>query len=534
LKTKTGTPMRLGWRLACGLTVAFAALSIPPAASTGSSATTVDGQFGVSSLALGTQSFTSIFLASSEPVARVSVFVPQGYALDLGRSAGTKVASVIAFVGDVAGVSSPVFVDGEVVVDDPAKYASDAAAQACAPGTHAAVWRATLSVLGQPFDMPIFLDPAGGADPGAAAYALRLCPVWPPSSVSPSGLSTYALSLLVEGAINLPTAPGSYTWSAVVTPATERSVTPEPGRTFELRSIVPLPHTLTLRAKHDPKTKSVVLSGRLMAVGQAEVGVPISFAASTDSFSEFSFFGPVKTSASGEFSIRRRVERTTYFTASVDVEARPCTAPSTAPAGCLAETISPPRQASAIVVVRKATDPKLARRARDQALARSANLKLTDFPLGWEALTGIPVSQCAAFEPNLSDLTATGEAMSPVLVSDAAAAFSSSSLFLSEAQARAAFRREARLAAARCTADELMDDEDVSVLSVGPLSFPRLGNETRAFRIVASDDEGVGYIDLVSFRRGRVVVHIWFGSGGEPLSIEHELAAKVAARARGS
>jgi len=44
--------------------------------------------------------------------------------------------------------------------------------------------------------------------------------------------------------------------------------------------------------------------------------------------------------------------------------------------------------------------------------------------------------------------------------------------------------------------------------------------------------EGVTYLDLISLRRGRVVVHMWVASIDVPLDpLERSLAAAVAARA---
>jgi hypothetical protein len=118
-----------------------------------------------------------------------------------------------------------------------------------------------------------------------------------------------------------------------------------------------------------------------------------------------------------------------------------------------------------------------------------------------------------------------------VFFSDEGAVISRASLYLTEKQARTAFGREARLAAARCYADELAD-QGYTVLGVARFSFLPLGHETRAFHVVVSDEDGVAFVDLVSFRRGRSVVHLFFSGIDERLAIEKELAAKVATRAR--
>jgi hypothetical protein len=519
-------------RLALAFSVVLLALGVlVPTAATESTART-DAALGVSTFVFAGHQIAGIAVGSDEPIARVELFVPQGYTVDLGQPVGTRIGDVATVVTDVSG-SSSAFANAELVVDDPAKYATDPPAQACAPGVHAAVWRASLTVLGHSLSLPIFLDAGGTGLPAGAGGAIRLCPSWPSLPGIAGGLTAPSFLLLVEDVFTLPSAPGRYTWSALVTPTVLGSLAPEPTGMFEVRSVVPHPHVLTLRARHYPKKKEVVLSRRLTAAGDPEPGVEISFAASDDAFEEVTFFGPVTTNASGEFAIRRRVEKTTQFTASVESSLGPCTAQSTAPGGCRSETVSPSLSASATVRVRKPTDPKLAVRVRDRALARRINLVLGDFPDGWQAFGGIGWPSCDGFTPDLSDLTATGEALSPVFFSEEAGAgvISRASLYLTERHARTAFGREARLDVARCYTDELAD-EGYTVLGVARLSFPRLGHETRAFRVVASDQDGVGYVDLVSFRRGRSVVHLFFSGIGEPLAIEKELAAKVAARAR--
>jgi len=515
--------------LALGLASALAAFV--PAATTGTSAAAVEGVLRVSSLAFGDRSFAAISLASSDPVAAVKLSIPAGYTVDLDEPTGTTVGDLSATLYAADG-SSPAFVDGALVVDDPAKYTSDPAAQACAPGAHAAVWLADMSVLGQPFDLPIFIDPGGSTDSGSSAVTLRLCPAWIAPTL-PGGVTAQQLTIFLFDVVTPPTSPGRYTWSAFVAPPIAGAVTADPTRAFEVRSVFPLPHTLTLQARHDPKAKSVVLTGRLTAVGEPEPGVDVSFGALTDSASDSTSFGPVKTNDAGEFTITRPVVRSTQFIASADTVPGPCTTPSSAPAGCVAETVAPAPSASTIVKVREATDPKLVVRTRDQALARRINLRQSDFPVGWESFETLPVFSCPGFKPKLTDLTVNGDLESLTFGTEEAVASSRASIYLSEAQAQTAFERQARLAAARCFADLLRAD-GATVLQLRKISFPPLGSATRAFRVVASDREDVVTVDLITFRRGRAVVQLGFVSLVQPLPIAHELAAKVAARARGA
>lgn len=513
------------------LAAAILVFAFVPSA-TGSPRATSDAGLVIFSAAFGGDSLVGVVIGASDPMPRVDIFVPHGYGVRGGEPVGSQIGSLYGEVSDPSGLSDSVFLDGDLVVDDPAMYAANPSAQACAPGTHKAVWRASLAILGHPFDLPIFVDEA--ASSSGAAYVLRLCPTWAPDALFPKGLAAGALSLYFANALSVPTDPGRYTWSAFVTPAPAGSLTPEPGRTFEVRAVVPHPHTLTLTARHDEKAKTVVLSGRLMAAGEPRAGVSVSFGAYVNSSEDFSNFGPVTTDASGKFSIRRRIESTTQFSASVQQDSGflPCTAPSTAPAGCLTETISAPSGGSAYVRVRRAIDAKLVRNARDQALARRTNLKLADFPPNWVVYDVPDFLRCEGFDPKMSDLTVTGEAESPAFLNEQEGfAGSRTSVYLTEAHAQAAFEREAQLAFARCIAKEAEDD-DYELRSLGRITFPGLGQATKAFRIVAEYEDEIEYLDLVSFRRGRTVVHMQFAAVAMPLPTEKELAAKVAARAR--
>lgn len=512
--------------------IAVSAVLVAPEATSGTAAATADGELGVSSVTFAGQSISAIFLQSSEVFAKAAVFVPQGYTLKLGRAEGSAIGRVWAFVDDAAG-SFSVPAQGELVSADPSRYSSDPIAQACAAGTHAAVWRASLAVPGRTLELAVFVDPASASSPAGSAYALTLCPVWPSSTVGVAHLVADGVALFIDEGLQAPSASGRYVWSALVTPTHPGSLDAAPSRAFEVRSLVAIPRVRTLRSKHDAPSQSVVLSGRLLTLGQPEAGVSIGLTAyvpSTEDFILLATSGRMQP-ASSRFV---RVDRTTKYTASVSSQLGSCTAPSNAPGGCVSETVAPPAPAQAAVIIRKRTDPKLAVRRQNRAHAREANFRLGDFPPGWFSFPLLtPLKLCPKLAPDLSALTATGEARSPVFTAAdlSTDAFSSSTVYATETQARTAFDMQAVRAVADCVADDARE-RGATVLSVGRLSFPRLGHQTRAFRVVVSDRSGAGMLDLVSFRRGRTVVHLAFSSLVGPLDIERSLAAKVAARAR--
>ncbi len=114
--------------------------------------------------------------------------------------------------------SSGTIVIATIVADDPAKYASDPAAQVCAPGTPTALWTVSTTIVGLHYTLPIFVEHPASNPQG---LELRFCPPpmtgpdGKPLTTPPVPLSTLLLQLTP---LSEPTAPGSYTSSAYVTP----------------------------------------------------------------------------------------------------------------------------------------------------------------------------------------------------------------------------------------------------------------------------------------------------------------------------
>jgi hypothetical protein len=429
---------------------------------------------------------------------------------------------------DASDGSGFAFVDAPIVVDDPAVFAADPVAQACAPGLHAALWRAALAVLGQQIPLSIVIDTAGGGN----AYTMRFCPLHPLPGLS-AGAGFLLMGMYIEDLATAPTTPGTYTWSALLTPPVSGTTTPDPSRTVEVRALVPLPETLTLRARYDAKTQAAVVSGALTAGGSPQAGVTVDLSSSTGS-TEPTDLGSVTTDAAGRFSMRRPVDRTTTFNASPESNSRPCSAPSNAPGGCVGETVSEPDSVTATAIVPRKTDPKLAIRPHDQAVARRAMLIRSDFPSGWSTQGDGP-GPCDAFTPALRKLTATGQTFSPVFVAPdgTAAALSTTSVFVTRTDATTAYTREAQAAAVRCEAKETAGGSNATISAVGPFAVPRIGDASRAFRAVVDSPFGRIYVDIVFLRVGRAVIELdVYSVGASEVGLEAQLARALAARAR--
>lgn len=500
------------------------------------SAAPFDGAtLGVDVETLGAQSFfiadvdlTGDTLNNSAPgvAARVDLTVPAGYQLDLTGQVGAEVGAVLGGVTSGGG-SGFEFVNGTVVVADPAAYAADPVAQACAPGTHTAVWSMTAQLLGNPIQLPIAVDQVDNPG-GAPSYVVHYCPFVAPSTAYASGLVfvDFALGLQLVG---VPNGVGTYTWSALVTPAS--SWTADPAGTFELRALVPLPNTLSAHARYEAKTHSAVITGRLAAGGKPRAGVSVyvhqSNVRDPDTPSDV-------TDANGAFEVRRPVAKTASFVVQVDDLAGSCIDPSTAPAGCKSQTLAAPPPAFATAIVPRKTDPRVSIRSADQALARRSLLTLADFPGGREVQgdTGVP---CEAFAPDLHALTVSGRASSPFFVtaSQREAAYATVSVFTSVKSAHTAFEKEAQLADMKCEAkDYASDDPDAKVTKLTRVTLPGAGNELRAFRsLVTSPSDNVA-LDLVFVRVGRVVIELHlFALSTSDSAFEIQLAQSLARRA---
>lgn len=541
-----GNPARRGVARAAGLlatALALAAFVLGGAQAAGTRAAAgFDGaQLIVDHAAFGGQSFLALTLNLQDalaaggipPVAAaVQIAVPAGFQLDLSKPVGAAVGDLSAGIESAADGSGFAFADGPIVVDDPARYAADPVAQACAPGVHTAVWRASLTLGGQVTSVPLAIDAA--TDPGAAsAYTIRVCPLSAPSATLPAGSTFVLFSAVLLNEVTAPAAPGDYTWSALVTPA--NNFVADPTGTFELRAILPVPRSLTLAAQYDAKAHAAVLSGSVSAAGKPTAGAAVSLVAH-DRKDKLIDLGTVRTDAAGAFRLRRPIDRTVDVAASIASTDGPCTAPSTAPGGCLSETVAGPQGASATVIVPRKTDAKLVLLPRDQALARRSTLGVSDVPSNWIDVAG-PAGPCPGFTPNLKPFTVSGQAFSHSFLSadQTAVASSTASVYADRKSATTALVRIALPAAARCQARAIgAGDSGPAPVSAGPLAFPKIGDATRAFRAAVTIPQGVVNVDLVFVRVGRVVIELdMYALGASEDGLEAVLARRLASRARG-
>lgn len=264
------------------------------------------------------------------PTAQVSWYVPRGYGVDLTLAPGTKLGS--GLIGFAAGTSATSGA-GSLTADDPAAHQADT----CAPGLHAAVWLLTAPLDGQPFVLPLYVDPAPSAVATRASLRVQAC-FDPPAT---SGRTFSALDLAFTRGITNPVAPGSYVWRALVTPFGPAGL-PNGNGTIEAQALVPLPHEVTIRTRYDAKQKRLAVSGAATAGRGREAGVPISISTTTDlNLGRQKRIGLVRTDAHGAFRFTHAFTKTAYVIVQVPDSAygADCEDPIS-PSPCTFETIA--------------------------------------------------------------------------------------------------------------------------------------------------------------------------------------------------
>ncbi|MER3409265.1 MAG: hypothetical protein C4306_03975 [Thermoleophilia bacterium] len=304
--------------------------------------------------------FLALLFGEDGPIpASVTVLVPRGYRLDLSRPPGERVGMGAAllrqsfFAGQLRRVP--------VVVDDPARYLLDAKAQDCAPGLHAAAWLAPLPLgldLGT-LTVVFFVDPAS-PDSLDAAYRITAClpsPELPPAEGGlAGGKRLLGLGLDLEGMLVNPAA-GTHVWRLLVLPYAPGSHSSDVDATFEARALVLLPQSLSARARYLPRARSLLVQGRLLALGTGRGGAHVTIAKESGVQ-----LGTATTKKDGTFTVRARIAQTArlqrlQLVADVALETRPCTDPPIVAGGCAAEAVAPPPTLSFAATIPKLPTP---------------------------------------------------------------------------------------------------------------------------------------------------------------------------------
>jgi hypothetical protein len=529
------------WLALVGAAAILVVLLGSAAAATGHSSSSFDGAtltvdsggHGSSDLMVDLELGPTVQVAAAAPgvAARVDLTIPAGYRVNLAGRPGTRVGFLVGAVASAGGDPGSTFVDAPIVVDDPARFASDPAAQACAPGDHTALWRMSPKVLGRPFELPVAVDAVPQAE--GTAYVLHFCPLDRPSAAYPAGLALESAVIDFAASFSSPARPGIYRWSAFVTPATAGALAPDPSATFELRASVGLPELLTLHARYEPRLREAILSGVFLSGGRPQAAAPIRLMSTRGPSDADGTIATVTTKADGTFLLRRSIAQTTAYSAYVDDRTRGCTDASMAPGGCRTETVAGSTTVSTFLVLPRKTDPTLRTRPRDQNSARRAVPTPRD--VGAPAV-GAPPFPCPGFAPDLHRLVAYGYASSPALVpaEGRTTFYGTAWVFARPDEAASYFRAVARVAAGRCEGSQVATTwEPHAKVSVRSLRLPRIGDESRAYRAIVKGRASVALsADVLFVRVSRTVITLHVTEVGvRKNDLERFLLRVLAARA---
>lgn len=283
--------------------------------------------------------------------ARVVVYAPLGYGAAIAQAPGTKLGTAFA---DADASGMPLVLQGPITAADPSSYASDPAAQACAPGAHAAVWLATMTGGAGVVRFPIFVDAAAGSDTAFASYELRFCP----GAADTGGPSAPPLRLEDEfldmtGVWTNPPL-GYYVWRAIDTPYVAGTTTADEASAVEVHSIVSIPQRVTAGARYDRAHRRVVVTGTVAAAGRPRGGIHIHVDASRTANGTYTTLGIATTRKNGSYTFTHALSRTEYLDVYVNYYyLDTCSVAPLGPAPCVRSTISPPPDVYRKVVVRK-------------------------------------------------------------------------------------------------------------------------------------------------------------------------------------
>lgn len=236
--------MRKSFRLALLVCASFVALAFAgQALATYKPSLTIEQ----TSYKLGAPFTADLFIVASQnddPSAKLTIFSPVGYGVDLSKAPGTKVGSAVAIatIAALGGARYPLA--GDVVVGNPADPVLMATSTKCTGSpTNQAVLVLNLSLQGQsPTPFPVFVNKTG------PVTTFQICVPYPEiSSTNPSGVRILLLDATIKSVFTNAGTTNGYEWATVFTPYDPATKAPNPAGTVQWRTYVGLPSSLTLK-----------------------------------------------------------------------------------------------------------------------------------------------------------------------------------------------------------------------------------------------------------------------------------------------
>ncbi len=295
-----------------------------------------------------------------DATAKVTFYVPQGYAGVLGQAAGTKLGTVAAHVQATAISQDAILpINGDVIAASNVDATVAASSTACTgTATHSAFWVLALEASGQMLQVPVFIDTTAGPEAAFAQFKLQVC--LPPPATATFGAKLLDASLTLSNVFTTPVSPGQYVWPAFFTPYSSAAGPASPAGTVQSRAVVRLSGQIRLTGRITSKKKRTArLSGSVTENSTGIVGVPVQLLINN----VVKFRTTSKANGSYTFgSLQKRGKKSTStFQARVTVPARSITAVGcalsipglpAAPAGCVSAVASAFTATSSAVKIR--------------------------------------------------------------------------------------------------------------------------------------------------------------------------------------
>jgi hypothetical protein len=321
-----------GWFAGAGATAGYGQDRSTSARAAAATARPELDVFSAQSTRLGVKAPTYLTLevpAGAAEAGKVTLYVPDRYGLNPADPPGTREGDDFIDAGSDFGL-------GDLRAADPA-YIDPGQAQACAPGSHDAVWTLQFDLSSTSLTVPVYIDRTSGEEAALGAYKLQIClPLAHVASQAggwPLGSRVKALGLSFTRITN-PGSAGVYVWRAFVSNP-DATGNPDASTTYELRSDMPLPAKLSLAGRFDRAHHRAIFSGRLTTPSLPAGGLRISLYRRVGVF--WRNVGSTRTSASGSYKFVRRQSKTTTYGTEVWAIGT-CNGTSTAPRGCATET----------------------------------------------------------------------------------------------------------------------------------------------------------------------------------------------------
>jgi hypothetical protein len=275
---------------------------------------------------------------TDDPTAKDTIYVPQGYGVNLTAPVGTKIGDVSGTVILRSGGNAKVAInpaDSHIFADNPALYTAQAA-QCTGVATHEAVWRLDVVIAGSPLHVPLYVDHVTtGPEAAFASAKIQLCLAGPIGT--PVGAQLLEALFDVNGIFTNPSTAADRIWRGVFTPYTPGTPNPNPAGTVEGQAVVPGKVSLTATVK-SLKHGRIIISGRLLVDNLIVRGATVEFYVGNKKV------GQVKTNATGRFTFRKKIKKKTRFTLETIgvAELSSCPAPPIpgVPQGCKTATLS--------------------------------------------------------------------------------------------------------------------------------------------------------------------------------------------------